>query len=52
MPLGFVCVSFACNNRLGNRIESYKKKRGRGEEGETGQTDRTVANSALLKRQL
>lgn len=28
MPLGFVCVSFACNNRLGNRIESYKKKEG------------------------
>lgn len=25
MPVGFVCVSFACNNRLGNQIESYKK---------------------------
>lgn len=34
MPLGFVCVSFACNNRLGNRIESYKKKKEGGERRE------------------
>lgn len=32
MPAGFVCVSFARNNRLGNQITSYKVKK---EEGET-----------------
>lgn len=32
IPVGFVCVSFTCNNRLGNQIKSYKDKK---EEGET-----------------
>lgn len=51
--MGSVCVSFACNNRLGNQIEGYKKKkkRGREKEGETKvRLMGTAANSALLKR--
>lgn len=28
-PAGFVCVSFVCNNRIGNQIKSYKKKKKR-----------------------
>lgn len=41
-----LCVSFACNKRLGNQIESYQKKKG--QETKDGLI-RITANPAFLK---